>query len=465
MSSGIIVLLGVIVAALAILIIALAKQYRKVGPNEVLIVSGGAKRTVVAPDGTKRRIGYRAHIGGGTFVLPLIEKAEVLPLEVFAVELKIPEVLTSQGIPVITQASAQIRVKTDDYSIRLAAEQFLGKGIEGMRDISSRIIEGHARSMIGKLSVEELYRNRDDFAERVEQAVQQDFDRLGLSLIAFALTDIIDTQGYLEALGRPQIAKAKRDASVAEAETEKDAQIKAAVARKEGDIAKLKAETEVAEATRDYEAKRAEYQAAVNEKRANADLAYEIERQRMSQHLKREEAEARLIEKQKAVELEEMEIKRKEKELQATVMKPAEAESYRQEMEAKGRAVARKLEGSAEVDVLKARGAAEAEAMRKKADSWSHYNQAAVYQMLIDVLPEIAKSVSEPLSKVEKIVIVGDSGDGPLGASKVTGEVARVMAQLPAIVESLGGAELKKLLGNLGRGSQDRDRSPEDGKA
>ena len=449
MTISLIVTIAVIVAAVAILIIALAKQYRKVGPNEVLIVSGGRKRTVVEPDGTKKRIGYRVHIGGGTFVMPFIETADVLPLEVFTIDVKTPEVLTSQGIPVLTQGTAQVRVKADEHSIRLAAEQFLGKGVEVMRDIGRQIIEGHVRSTIGIMTVEQIYRNRNEFAEKVETEATEDFDRLGLTIISFSLTDLTDTQGYLESLGRPQIAKAKRDADIAEAETEKEATIKSAMARKEGDIAKLQAETEVAEATRDYEAKRAEFQAVVNQKRASADIAYELERQKMNQLLKKEEAEARIVEKKKAVEIEEMEIKRKEKELDATVRKPSEAESYRHEMEAKGRAVARKLEGSAEVDVLKARGIAEAEAMKKKAESWGEYNQAALYQMLIDALPGLARAVAEPLSKVEKIVIVGGSGDGPLGASKITGEVARIMAQLPTIIESLGGTELKNLLTNL----------------
>jgi flotillin len=464
MPVDLVITIGVIAAAVAILIIALSKQYRKVGPNEVLIVSGGRKRTVIEPDGTKKKIGYRAHIGGGTFVFPLLERAEVLPLDVFTVEVKTPEVLTTQGIPVSAKGVSQVRVKTDDHSIRLAAEQFLGRGTEGMREIAEQIIEGHARSAIGTLSVEEIYRKRTDFGDRVEQAAQKDFDRLGLSIVSFSLTDITDSQGYLEALGRPEIARVKHDATVAEAETDKDAAIKAAIARKEGDIAKLQADTEVAEATRDYEAKRAEFQAVVNQKRANADVAYELERQKMSQLVKKEEAEAILIGKRKAVEIEDTEIKRKEKELEATVRKPAEAESYRHEMEAKARAIARKLEGSAEVDVLKAKGIAEAEAMKKKAESWGQYNQAAVYQMFIDVLPDLARAVSEPLSKVEKILILGGSGDGQLGASKITGEVTNIMAQLPAVVEALGGTELKDLLTGFAkrRLTEDKGKTPAD---
>jgi flotillin len=451
MTPGTLVLIGVIAAIVIVVIIALKMQYRKVGPNQVLIVSGGMKHTVVEPDGTKRKIGYRTHIGGGTFVMPLVETAEALPLEVFTVEVKVSGILSSQGIPVDALGTSQVRVKTDETSIRRAAEQFLGKGIDGMREISMQIIEGHVRSTIGNMTVEEIYKNRDEFAEKVEGGAQKDLDHLGLSIVSFSLTDVSDTQGYLESKARPQIAKAKHDAEVAEAESAKEAAIKAAIARKEGDVAKLQAETEVAEATRDYEAKRAEFQAVVNQRRANADLSYELERQKISQQLKKEEAETMLVEKRKAVELEEMEIKRREKELEATVRKPADAENYRQEMEAKGRAVARKLEGSADIDILKARGVAEAEAMRKKAEAWGHYNQAAIYQMFMDVLPDLAKAVSEPLSKVEKIVIVGGSGDGSLGASKVTGEVARVMAQLPAIMESLGGADLKNLLTDIVR--------------
>ena len=444
-------ILIIVAAALGVLVLALWKQYRKVGPNEVLIISGGGKRTVTDPDGTKKKIGYRMHIGGGTFVLPFVETAEVLSLEVFTVDIKTPEVMTSQGIPVVVKGTSQVRVRSTDYDIRQAAEQFLGEGIEGMRQVSLQIIEGHVRSTIGTMTVEQIYRKRKEFADRVEEEAGGDLARMGLTIISFSLTEIADTQGYLEALGRPEVARIKGEAAIAEAEAEKDAAIKAAQARKEGDIARLRAETEVAEVTRDYESKRAEYQASVNEKRAKADLSYELERHKMNQQIKAEEADVRLVEKKKAVEIEEMEIKRKEKELEATVKRPAEAESYRYEIEAKGRAVAKKLEGSAEADILRAKILAEAEGMKKKAESWSQYNQAAIYQMFIEALPELARSVSEPLSKVDKIVVVGGPGDSSLGASRVTGEVARVLAQLPTIVESLGGEDLKKLLTNLSR--------------
>ena len=186
-------ILIIAVAAVVLLVLALWRQYRKVGPNEVLIISGGGKRTVTDPDGTKKKIGYRTHIGGGTFVLPFVETAEVLSLEVFTVDVKTPEVMTSKGIPVVVKGTSQVRVRSTDYDIRQAAEQFLGEGVEGMREVSLQIIEGHVRSTIGTMTVEEMYRNRKEFADRVEEEAGKDLARLGLTIISFSLTEIADT--------------------------------------------------------------------------------------------------------------------------------------------------------------------------------------------------------------------------------------------------------------------------------
>jgi flotillin len=458
--THLLILIGAIVVVLALVILGLAKQYKKVGPNEVLIISGGRKRTVEEPDGTKRQIGYRMHIGGGTFVMPLIERAEVLPLEVLTVTIKTPEVLTAQGVHIIAEAAAQVKVGSGEYAIRTAAEQFLATGTQGIKDVGYHILEGCMRATIGASTVEQIYQNREEFNNKVMQAASDDFTRMGLAVLSFALKDISDTQGYLESLGKPRIAQVKTEAAVAEAEANKDAAIKAAMARKEGDIVKFQAEADIASASRDYELKRAEFQTAINQKKAQADISYELERQRMHQQMKKEEYKVRLIEKEEAIKVEEKESLRKEKELESTVKKTAdarkyqvqadaEAESYRLEQEAKGRAVARKLEGTTEAELTKVQGEAEAEAMRRKAESWAEYNQAAIYEMLIEKLPDLARAVSEPLSKVDKIVMVGGGQDGSLGASRISAEVARVLAQLPTIIETLGGVDLKKLLEKL----------------
>lgn len=453
----------VAVAAVAVFVLAMWKQYRKVGPNEVLIISGGRKHTVVDPDGTKRKIGYRMQIGGGTFVLPFVESCQVLSLEIFTLNFKTPEVLTVKGVPVITEGLAQVKVKGDEYSIRLAAEQFLGKDPGAIQDITRQILEGHMRSTIGSMTVEQMYQERQGFADRVHAVASKDFERMGLQLVSFALKDLTDTQGYLEALGRPRIAEVKRDAAVAQAETDKDAIIKASVARKEGDIAKLQADMETAAAHRDFESRRAEYQAVINQKKATADLAYDLEKLRVSQDLKTQEYQVRLIEKEKAIEVEKMEIERREHELEATVKKAADAQKYQIQAEAEARAEAMKVEGAAEVELMKAKGAAQSVGMKQKAEAWREYNEAAVYQMFIDVLPQLARAVSEPLSKVDKITLIG-TGDGA-GASKITGEVAGVLAQMPAVLESLTGVDIKKLLEHLPEIAKNRKAKAEAAKA
>ncbi len=453
-------LIWVIVAAAAVVVFALAmwKQYRNVGPSEVLIVSGGRKHTVVDPDGTKRKIGYRMQIGGGTFVMPFIESAQTLSLEIFTLDFKTPEVLTSTGVPVITEGLAQVKVKGDEGSIRLAAEQFLGKGSGVMQDVSRQILEGHMRSVIGSMTVEEMYQQRQLFSDKVGETVADEFERMGLQLVSFALKDLTDTQGYLEALGRPRIAEVKRDAAVAQAETDRDAVIKSAGARKEAEVAKLQADTEVAEAHRDFESRRAEYQANINQKKAAADLAYDLEKLRQSQDLKTREYEIRLIEKSKAIEIEKKEIERKQHELEATVMKAADAQKYQIRAEAEAHAEAMKVEGAAEVELMKAKGAAQSAGMKQKAEAWREYNEAAVYQMFIDVLPQLARAVSEPLSKVDRITLIGNGGGG--GASKITGEVANVLAQMPAVLESLTGVDIKKLLEDLPAMAKNRATKP-----
>ncbi len=437
------IIAGVILILVILFLVALSKQYRKVGPNEVLIISGGRRRTVVDPDGTKRKIGYRMHIGGGTFVIPFLEKAEVFPLEVFTINIEIPDGLTAKGIELKAVGQAQVKVKGDDYSIRLAVEQFLGKGLEGMKEITRQILEGDMRGVLGSLTVEEIYQKRDDFAEKVAASSMKAFESMGLTILSFALKEISDSQGYIEALGKPHIARVKGEAEIAQAEADMEATIKAAQARKEGDVAKFQAESEIAKASRDYEIQRAGFQADINQKRAVSDSSYDLERLKMNQQIKKEEYKVRLIEKEEAIKVEEKEVLRKEMELESTIKKAADAMKYQAQAETEAETFKLEARAKGKAEAIKQEGMAEAEAMAKKAESWSKYNQAAIYQMYIDVLPELAKAVSEPLSKVDKIIMVGDSADG---ASKITGQVAQVLAQLPSVVEALSGIDIKEFL-------------------
>jgi len=449
------IIAGAIVALFALIILVLALRYRKVGPNEALIIAGGRKRTIALADGTTQKIGYRYRLGGGVFVWPGMEKVYVLPMDIIPVSIRTPEVLTNGGVPIMAEASAQVKIDSSDETIHRAAEQFLGIGRDGIRDVVINVLEGKVREVIGGMSVEEIYRGRQEFSKRVIAAVKEDFHAMGLVMLSFALKDISDTQGYIDSLSKPMIAAAKRDASIAQAETEKESIIKASMARKEAEVARLQTEAQIAKAQWENEAKKAESQVFVNTKKAQADFSYELERNRINQDLKKEEAKVKQVEKEEAIKTEQLEIARKERELEATVIKPAdarkyqikseaEAEEFRITAEARGKSEALKLEGLAEADEIRAKGAAEAEAMMKKAQAWEKYTQAAVLDTYIKILPELAKAVSEPLSKVDKIVIV--SGDKDLGTTKITGQVAQVLAQMPEVVKSLTGADIREFL-------------------
>ena len=467
-----------IVIVIIIFMAVWASRYTKVGPNQVLVVSG-RKHAVVGADGTAQYRGFRVVKGGGTFVIPVIEKVDLLSLELLTIDVQTPEVYTSKGVPVKVDGVAQIKVKGDDVSIATAAEQFLSKGVDDIKNIAMQTLEGHLRAILGTMTVEEIYQNRDAFAQKVQEVAAGDMGNMGLGIVSFTIRDIRDTQGYLDALGKPRIAQVKRDAIIAQAEADRDSVIRSAQANQAGQEAKFLADTKVAEAQRDYQSNVAQYQATVNVQKAQADLAYDLQKFKTGQLVKAEEVQVSIVEKQKQIELQQQEISRKQRELEATVQKPADAERYRVETlanarkfqletEAAGSASATKATGFAGADVVKATGLAEAdankarglaqaevieaqgkataEAMRVKAESFKQYNEAAVIEMIVRVMPEIAGKISEPLAKTEKMVII-NSGNGPGGgASKLTGDVTTIISQLPPVLEALTGVKFEKLL-------------------
>ena len=445
-----------------------ARRYVKAGPNEVLVISG-RRRTLREPDGTTSTVGFRIIKGGGAFIWPIVEKYDVLSLEIMTIDVKTPEVYTITGVPVLVDGVAQIKVKGDDVSISTAAEQFLSMTLVQIMNIATQTLEGHLRAIVGTLTVEDIYKNRDAFAQRVQEVATGDLANMGLTIISFTLRDIRDDQGYLDALGKPRTAQVKRDAIIAQAEADRDSTIKSAQANQAGQEAKFAADTKIAEANRDYQMKVADYTASVNLKKAEADLAYDLQKNKTNQLVKSEEIQITVIEKQKQIEVQEKEILRRQKELEATVSRPADAERYRVqtlaeaekfklqteatgEAEAKrqlgqGEADANKARGLAEADIILAQGTSTAQSMQKKADAWAAYNEAAVVQMFLEHAPEIARAIAEPLAKTEKIIVI-NSGDGA-GASKVTKDVANVMAQLPEVVKALSGLDINQMLGKI----------------
>jgi flotillin len=462
-------------------------RYRKVGPNEALIISGGRG---------ERGRGFRIVRGGGTFVVPFLEDAQSLSLEVMTIHVHTPEVYTIRGVPVQVDGIAQIKVDSaDDHLIATAAEQFLGRSREDIMNVALQTIEGHLRAILGTMEVEDIYRDREQFASNVAKVAATDCKNMGLKIVSFTLRDIKDPHGYLEALGKPRLAEVKRDAAVresmalseaqiAQAEANRNAAIRSSEAKRDGDIARLKADTEIAEASRNFETKRSEFNAIVNKQKAEADLAYDLQRFKTTQLVKKEEVQVAAVEKEQQIAVQEKEILRKQKELEATVNKPAdarryaaqteaEAERYKLAAEAQGRAEAQKsqglaeaevilakgrseaeairLRGEAEAEVIRAKGLAEADAMKKKAESYAQYGSAAVTEMFTQMLPKMARAVAEPLSKMEKMVVVstGQDGAGGTGVGRITQDIASVIAQLPPVVENLTGISLKDVVSKV----------------
>jgi len=486
--------LGFVAVAVVGYVLTYLAFLRKAGPNEVIVVSGRGKVKFIT--------------GGADMVIPLFHTWNRLSLEVMTLDVTTPEVYTSQGVPVIVDGVAQIKIKKDDASLHAAAERFLGKRPEEIAKIALETVQGHLRAILGTMSVEDIYKNRDQFAQKVQEVSAGDLANMGLGIDSFTIRDIRDKHGYLEALGKPRIAEVKRTAAIAEAVAVKEASIAQADAEREtrqrqAEAQKLSQEAEakrdaaVAEANADKVRRQQEAEAAARRAAEIAIFQAEqaIAEQQAIANRKKAEAEMAFDLQKKTIEIQvqEQEIKRREKELDATIKRQADAKRYeietlataaRMQVEAqaeaekqrlslvadgeKARGLAaaavtqaqgvaeaevKKAQGLAQAEAQKAQGLAEATAMEKKAEAWRKYNEAAVLQILAPILPEIARAVAEPLSRIDRITLVNTgSGEGGDGVSRITGEVAKVISQVPPVVESLTGFKMGELMGKL-RGS------------
>src|SRR3954462_7171558 len=450
---------GMAVLAIMLVISMLARLYRKVGPNEALLVYGRGKTPRVVK-------------GAGTVIWPLIESCRLLSLELMSFDVAPQQDLyTNQGVAVTVEAVAQIKVKSDDISIRTGAEQFLTKTPPQREGLIRLVMEGHLRGIIGQLTVEQIVKEPEMVGDRMRATCAEDLNKMGLEVVSFTIKEVRDKNDYIANMGRPDVARIKRDADVATAEAERDTAIKTAQAHREASIARAQADQErviaetasqakQAEATRDLEVKKANYLEVTKRQQAQADKAYEIQTNIMQQQVTAEAVKVQQIEKEQQIKVQEAEILRHEKELIATILKGAEiekqrilnlaeAEKQRQIAEAEGRASAIRAQGEAEAEIIFKKGEAEAKAMNVKAEAYQEYNQAAVVDKLITGLPEIVRAMASPLSQVDKITIVSTGNGDSAGMSKITGDMAKMAAQVPALFEALSGMQMSELLGKV----------------
>ena len=462
------VLLGVLV--LLFILTAFAKLFRKAGPHEAIIVYGLGGTRVVK--------------GRGTLIFPMVEAARGLSLELMSFDVAPKQDLyTRQGVAVTVEAVAQIKVKSDPESILTAAEQFLTKQPDEREGLIRLVMEGHLRGIIGQLTVEEIVKQPEMVGERMRSTCADDMTKMGLEVISFTIKEVRDKNDYIANMGRPDVARIKRDADVASAEAERDTAIKRANASREAAIAKAQADqervlaetlsqTKQAEAQRDLETKKALYLEAVKKQQAQADKAYEIQTNIMQQQVRAEEVTIHQVEKEHEVKVQEAEIQRRERELTASVLKPAEAERQRIEtlaeaekqrliIEAEGHASAIRAQGEAEAEIIFKKGEAEAKAMNLRAAAYQEFNQAAIIDKLITGLPEVVRALAAPLANVDKITIVSTGNGDTAGMSKITGDMTKIAAQVPALFETLSGMPFSELFAKV-RTIGDKAPKPDD---
>lgn len=452
------VIVGLMVLVLLFLMILLAKMFRKAGPNEALVVYGFRGTRVVK--------------GHGTIIFPMVESCRELSLELMSFDVAPQQDLyTKQGVAVTVEAVAQIKVKSDRESIETAAEQFLTKTDAEREGLIRLVMEGHLRGIIGQLTVEEIVKQPEMVADRMRSTCADDINKMGLEVISFTIKEVRDKNEYITNMGRPDIARIKRDADVAAAEAERDTTIKRALAQREAAIARAQADQErvlaetlsmakQAEAQRDMEVKKASFQEAVKKQQAQADKAYEIQTNVMQQQVVAEAVRVQQVEKQEQIKVQEAEISRREKELIATVLKQAEAERQRIEtlasaerqrltLEAEGHAAAIRTQGEAEAEIIFKKGEADAKALNVKAEAYQEWNQAAVVDRLLTGMPEIVRAMAAPLAKIDKITIVSTGDGNAAGVNKITGDMAKMAAQVPALFEALSGMRISDLLSKV----------------
>ncbi|WP_043891214.1 flotillin family protein [Paenibacillus sp. Aloe-11] len=486
---------GIVVIVIVILGIAFWARYKTVGPDEGMIVTGsflGSKN--ISEDESGRKI--KIVRGGGAFIWPIFQQSEFISLLSHKLDVTTPEVYTEQGVPVIADGVAIIKVGSAIEDVATAAEQFIGKPLEALKGEAQEVLEGHLRAILGSMTVEEVYRNRDRFAQEVQGVAARDLKKMGLQIVSFTIKDVRDKHGYLDALGKPRIAAVKRDAEIAEAEAVRDARIQKARAEQEGQKAELLRDTNIAEAAKEKELKVAAFKKEQDTAKADADQAYHIQEARAKQTAVEEQMKVELVRKEREIDLQTKEIQVREKQYDAEVKKKAEADRYAVEQAAEAdksrkmreaeslqysietqakasaeqkrlngqaEADAERAKGTADADVIRLRGLAEAEAKEKLAEAFQKFGEAAVLDIIVKMLPDLAGRIAEPIASIDKLTVV-DTGKGE-GAARVSNYVTELMSTAPEMLKSVSGIDVEQLIKGLTIGKNGPHAVPSAGEA
>lgn len=469
MPSIISVPLMVLIITVVLVIIFLAMGYVKAPPDMAFIISGIKKKSKVV-------------IGKASIRIPFFERLDKLNLRLISIDVKTSSAVpTSDYININVDATVNVKISNQPEKLRLAAENFLNKPTEYISSVAREVLEGNVREIVGKMKLEEMVSDRQKFANLVKENAEPDLAAMGLDIISFNVQNFVDGNEVIENLGIDNIVKIKKAAAIARAESERDIKVAQAAADKESNDAAVAAQTEIAKKQNELAIKKSELLMDADTKRAMADAAYEIQKEEQRKTIEITTANANIAKQEREIELKQKEVAVKEQALEAEVKKQAEADKYaaqqksdaalyqrQKEAEAKQFEAQRQAEamkaqaeaaryakeqeaagiravGEAEAAAIQAKGIAEAEAMEKKAEAYAKYNKAAVAEMMISILPEVAAKVAEPLGQIDKITIIG-GGEGGNGLNQVADNVPVVMAKVFESMKQATGIDLANII-------------------
>lgn len=463
-----------------LVLLLLLRGYVKAPPDKAFIISGLRKKPKIL-------------VGRAGVKLPLLERLDVLYLGQMTVDIKTEQsVPTTDFINVNVDAVAKVRIAPDGAGIEKASRNFLNKKPEQIALDLQDSLQGNMREIIGTLTLKDINTNRDSFSDQVMMKAATDMDKLGIEILSCNIQNVTDEKGLINDLGADNTSKIKKDAAIAKAQADRDVAIAQAEANKAANDARVLADTEIAQKNNELAIRQSELKVISDTKKAEADAAYEIQKQAQQKNIQIATVNAQIAKAERDSELKKQEVGVMQQALDAEINKKADAEKYRVEQEAAAglakrqrEAEARKyeqekeaeakkavadaakysaeqeaagirakyeaeaagiaLKGKAEAEAKKAVGLAEAEAMEKKAEAYQKYNNAAMAEMLIKVLPDIAEEIAKPLAQIDKITIIGGEGrDG--GVSQMASNVPAVMAKLFESMKETTGIDLGEIM-------------------
>ena len=443
--------------------------YVKAAPDQAILISGLRKNA-------------RTLIGRAGIKIPFLERKDVLSLQLISIDVKTSSsVPTADYINIMVDATVNVKISDKPDKLKLAAQNFLNKKPDYVGSVAKEVLEGNVREIVGKMRLEEMVNDRQKFANLVKENAEPDLAAMGLDIISFNVQNFVDGNDVIENLGIDNIVKIKKTAAIARAESERDIKVAQAAADKDSNDAAVAAQTEIAKKQNELAIKKSELQQESDTKKAMADAAYEIQKEEQRKTIEVTTANADIARQEREIELKQKQVAVKERALEAEVKKQAEADKYAaqqkadaalyqrqkeaeaKQFEAQREAEARKAQaeadrfskeqeaegiravGEAEASAIQAKGIAEAEAMERKAEAYAKYNKAAVAEMMIKVLPDIAAKIAEPLGQIDRITIIGGNGDNN-GVDQVAGNVPVVMAKLFESMKEATGIDLSEII-------------------